>query len=66
MHLLLQVGVRCVSRKLYGEQAKFFEAENKPRIKHTKIGTVSMVNGGNNMHGSQVGEVSGVIYSTIR
>ena len=43
-----------VCRKLYGEQARYFDAELKPRIKHTKLGTLSMVNNGNNMHGSQV------------
>lgn len=41
-------------RKLYGDQARFFEMELKPRIKHTKTGTLSMVNNGNDMHGSQV------------
>ena len=44
---------------MYGDQARFFEMENKPRIKHTKMGTLSMVNNGENMHGSQV-----YIYST--
>ncbi len=42
------------SRFLYGDQAKFFEAEIKPRIKHKKRGTVSMANNGDNLHGSQV------------
>ena len=41
-------------RYLYGDQAKFFEAETKPRIKHKKRGTVSMANNGDNLHGSQV------------
>ena len=43
-----------ISRFLYGDQAKFFEAETKPRIKHKKKGTVSMANNGDNLHGSQV------------
>lgn len=43
----------CVS-KLYGDQARFFDAEKAPRIKHRKKGTVSMVNNGNEQHGSQV------------
>ena len=42
------------NRFLYGDQARYFEAEVKPRLKHTKKGLVSMVNDGNNMHGSQV------------
>ncbi|XP_013783203.1 peptidyl-prolyl cis-trans isomerase-like 4 [Limulus polyphemus] len=46
-------GGESVFCRLYGEQAKFFDAETKPRIKHRKLGTLSMVNNGNNMHGSQ-------------
>jgi peptidyl-prolyl cis-trans isomerase-like 4 len=42
-----------IFKKLYGDQAAYFEAEVKPRIKHKKLGTVSMVNNGSNMHGSQ-------------
>lgn len=38
---------------LYGEQARFFEFEQKPRIKHLKLGALSMVNNGENLHGSQ-------------
>ncbi len=47
-------GGESIFRSLYGDQAKFFDAEIKPRIKHTKKGTVSMVNNGGDMHGSQV------------
>lgn len=39
---------------LYGDQAKYFDMELTPRLKHRKVGTVSMVNNGGNMHGSQV------------
>jgi len=46
-------GGESVFRFLYGDQAKFFEAEAKPRIKHKKRGTVSMANNGDNLHGSQ-------------
>lgn len=46
-------GGESVFRFIYGEQAKFFEAEIKPRIKHKKKGTVSMANNGDNLHGSQ-------------
>lgn len=46
----------CFS-KLYGDQARFFEAEKVPRIKHKKKGTVSMVNNGSGQHGSQVSSV---------
>lgn len=43
----------CFS-KLYGDQARYFESEKVPRIKHKKKGTVSMVNNGSDQHGSQV------------
>jgi len=43
-----------VCRLLYGDQARYFEQELKPRIKHSKLGQISMVNNGSNMHGSQV------------
>ncbi|KAK1337954.1 hypothetical protein QTO34_001057 [Cnephaeus nilssonii] len=39
--------------QLYGDQARFFDAEKVPRIKHKKKGTVSMVNNGSDQHGSQ-------------
>ncbi|XP_051264435.1 peptidyl-prolyl cis-trans isomerase-like 4 [Dicentrarchus labrax] len=46
-------GGESVYSKLYGDQARFFDAEKTPRIKHRKKGTVSMVNNGNDQHGSQ-------------
>ncbi|XP_060738713.1 peptidyl-prolyl cis-trans isomerase-like 4 [Tachysurus vachellii] len=46
-------GGESVFCKLYGDQARFFDAEKAPRIKHRKKGTVSMVNNGNEQHGSQ-------------
>ncbi|EDO44008.1 predicted protein [Nematostella vectensis] len=46
-------GGESVFRVLYGDQAKFFNAEAKPQLKHKNKGTVSMVNNGDNMHGSQ-------------
>lgn len=48
----------CLFSKLYGDQARFFDPEKNPRIKHRKKGTVSMVNNGNNQHGSQVNSTS--------
>ena len=45
----------------YGDQAKFFEAEVKPRMKHKKKGTVSMANNGDNLHGSQVTNKKSII-----
>uniref|UniRef100_A0A1B6EEJ4 peptidylprolyl isomerase n=2 Tax=Clastoptera arizonana TaxID=38151 RepID=A0A1B6EEJ4_9HEMI len=38
---------------VYGDGAKFFEAESIPKIKHSKPGLLSMVNCGENMLGSQ-------------
>lgn len=52
--ILISLFLSIFSRFLYGDQAKFFEAETKPRIKHKKRGTVSMANNGDNLHGSQV------------
>ncbi|XP_041831797.1 peptidyl-prolyl cis-trans isomerase-like 4 [Melanotaenia boesemani] len=46
-------GGESVYSKLYGDQARFFDGEKTPRIKHRKKGTVSMVNNGNDQHGSQ-------------
>lgn len=46
-------GGESIFCKLYGDQAKYFDAEVIPKIKHHKLGTVSMVNNGQNMHGSQ-------------
>uniref|UniRef100_A0A8C7Y470 Peptidyl-prolyl cis-trans isomerase n=1 Tax=Oryzias sinensis TaxID=183150 RepID=A0A8C7Y470_9TELE len=46
-------GGESIYSKLYGDQARFFDAEKVPRIKHKKKGTVSMVNNGNDQHGSQ-------------
>ncbi|XP_063243158.1 peptidyl-prolyl cis-trans isomerase G [Bacillus rossius redtenbacheri] len=42
-----------VYSKLYGEKAKYYEAEASPKLKHSRTGLVSMVNCGNNMLGSQ-------------
>jgi len=46
-------GGESIFSQLYGPQARFFEAETVPRIKHTKQGLVSMVNCGDNVLGSQ-------------
>ncbi|XP_048452524.1 peptidyl-prolyl cis-trans isomerase-like 4 isoform X3 [Rhincodon typus] len=46
-------GGESIFCKLYGDQARFFEAEKVPRIKHKRKGTVSMVNNGNDQHASQ-------------
>lgn len=46
-------GGESVFCKLYGDQARFFDVEKVPRIKHKKKGTVSMVNNGSDQHGSQ-------------
>ncbi|KAM9797934.1 peptidyl-prolyl cis-trans isomerase-like 4 [Neosynchiropus ocellatus] len=46
-------GGESIYSKLYGDQARYFEMEKLPRIKHKKKGTVSMVNNGSGQHGSQ-------------
>ncbi|CAH1799286.1 unnamed protein product [Owenia fusiformis] len=46
-------GGSSIFEQLYGDQARYFEMEKKPILKHKKYGTLSMVNNGNDMHGSQ-------------
>uniref|UniRef100_UPI003AAB9FAC peptidyl-prolyl cis-trans isomerase-like 4 isoform X1 n=1 Tax=Centroberyx gerrardi TaxID=166262 RepID=UPI003AAB9FAC len=46
-------GGESIFSKLYGDQARFFDAEKVPRIKHRKKGMVSMVNNGSDQFGSQ-------------
>jgi len=46
-------GGESIFSQMYGPQARFFEAETVPRIKHTKHGLISMVNCGDNVLGSQ-------------
>jgi len=46
-------GGESVFGEIYGQQARYFEAETNPRIKHTKKGLLSMVNCGDGMLGSQ-------------
>ena len=46
-------GGESIYRQLYGDQARYFDSEKKPNIKHRKRGTLSMVNNGNDQHGSQ-------------
>ncbi|KAM6954306.1 peptidyl-prolyl cis-trans isomerase-like 4 [Aplochiton taeniatus] len=46
-------GGESIFSKLYGDQARFFDSEKVPRIKHKKKGLVSMVNNGSDQHGSQ-------------
>ena len=40
-------------RFIYGEQGRYMEMETIPRINHTEMGLLSMVNDGNNMIASQ-------------
>jgi len=46
-------GGESIFKHVYGDQAKYFDLELKPRIKHRTKGTISFVNNGNDMHGSQ-------------
>jgi len=46
-------GGESVYRMVYGDQAKYFDAEKVPKIKHKRAGMMSMVNDGNGFHGSQ-------------
>ena len=38
---------------ILGNEARYYEAEKMPKIKHDRVGLISMVNCGNNMLGSQ-------------
>lgn len=46
-------GGESVFRFIFGEQARFFEVEKLPRLKHLKLGTLSMVDNGEGLLGSQ-------------
>ncbi|XP_077522262.1 peptidyl-prolyl cis-trans isomerase-like 4 [Amblyomma americanum] len=46
-------GGDSVFAKLYGDQARYFEMEKKPRLKHLKLGTLSMIGSDDGLHGSQ-------------
>ncbi|GLJ53270.1 hypothetical protein SUGI_1135250 [Cryptomeria japonica] len=46
-------GGDSIYKFLYGEQARFFGDEIHPDLKHTKVGTVAMASGGENLNASQ-------------
>jgi len=46
-------GGESIYRRLYGDQARFFEGDILPKIKHSSKGTLSMASAGDNMFGSQ-------------
>lgn len=46
-------GGESVYHKVHGEVGKFIQAEKKPKIKHDRAGLISMVNNGEDLHGSQ-------------
>lgn len=59
LYFMVRILIFCylivsIFSQLYGDQARFFDVEKVPRIKHKKKGTVSMVNNGSDQHGSQV------------
>ena len=45
------------NRILYGDQARYFDDEIDPDLKHNKFGTVSTANVGPNMNDSNVSKV---------
>jgi len=46
-------GGESIYRRLYGDQARFFEGDILPKIKHASKGILSMASAGDNMFGSQ-------------
>ncbi|KNA17469.1 hypothetical protein SOVF_079670 isoform B [Spinacia oleracea] len=46
-------GGDSIYRFLYGDQARFFNDEIYPDVKHTKMGTVAMASAGENLNASQ-------------
>ncbi|KAK3868315.1 hypothetical protein Pcinc_016865 [Petrolisthes cinctipes] len=46
-------GGECINKQMNGDKAKFYEGEKLPIMKHTQLGTVSMVSCGNHLFGSQ-------------
>lgn len=44
---------RILCRLLYGDQARFFEDELHPGLRHTKAGMVGMAGAGKDMNASQ-------------
>jgi hypothetical protein len=44
----------CFSRFLYGDQARFFDDEIHPELRHSKTGTIAMASAGENCNASQV------------
>ena len=46
-------GGESIWGRVKGESYKMFEAEVSPRLKHKKLGTVSMVDNGSGLHTSQ-------------
>lgn len=46
-------GGDSIYKTMYGDQARFFEGEKLPVIKHEKLGLISMVSCGSHLYGSQ-------------
>lgn len=46
-------GGESIYGQVLGEKARYYEAEQMPKIKHDRVGLLSMVDCGNNMLGSQ-------------
>lgn len=46
-------GGESVWSRIHGDSGRFFQTELLPKIKHDRAGLISMVNNGENLHGSQ-------------
>jgi hypothetical protein len=56
-YILINVCLKIILyflRYLYGDQARFFDDEIRPELRHSKTGTVAMASAGENCNASQV------------
>jgi hypothetical protein len=67
-YILFNVCLKTISyflRFLYGDQARFFDDEIRPELRHSKTGTVAMASAGENCNASQVQSCPGALIDNI-
>uniref|UniRef100_I1Q4I2 Peptidyl-prolyl cis-trans isomerase n=1 Tax=Oryza glaberrima TaxID=4538 RepID=I1Q4I2_ORYGL len=53
LHYFVHIQNYLFSRFLYGDQARFFDDEIRPELRHFKMGTIAMASAGENCNASQ-------------